>query len=94
MARTMVISARPEDLDQLDALVNAQQTAEIRWQAAAEQQAGILDLQGAALRQARARIRAKRERLRAAGAHRVTRWRALAPALRTELEGRGLLQEW
>ncbi|MFJ3204752.1 hypothetical protein [Streptomyces sp. NPDC086989] len=48
----------------------------------------------AALRQARALIRAERERLREAGTHRVTRWRTLAPVLRTELEEHGLLREW
>ncbi|MFJ9342348.1 hypothetical protein ACIRP0_24110 [Streptomyces sp. NPDC101733] len=33
---------RPEDLDRLDALVAAHQTAETRWQAAAEQEARVL----------------------------------------------------
>ncbi|MFK0238065.1 hypothetical protein [Streptomyces vinaceus] len=45
-------------------------------------------------RHAAHRPSALRERLREAGTHQVTRWRALAPALHTELEDRGLLQEW
>ncbi|MFD7084931.1 hypothetical protein [Streptomyces sp. NPDC059918] len=94
MGHTMVIAVRPEDLNRLDALVTAQQGAEIRWQAAAEQQAGMLDLRGPALRAARARIRGERDRLRENGTHQVTRWRALAPALRAELDTRGLLREW
>ncbi|WP_331739971.1 hypothetical protein OG590_39490 (plasmid) [Streptomyces goshikiensis] len=94
MGHTMVIAVPPADLDRLDAIVNAQQTAETRWQAAAEQQVGLLDLRGPALRAARARIRGERDRLREAGTHRVTRWRALAPALHAELDTRGLLREW
>ncbi|MEU9235128.1 hypothetical protein [Streptomyces subrutilus] len=94
MGHTRVIAVRPEDLNRLDVLVTAQQAAETRWQAAAEAHAGVLDLRSAALRQARTRIRAERERLREAGTHRVTRWRALAPALRVELQDRRLLQEW
>ncbi|MFF3863314.1 hypothetical protein [Streptomyces sp. NPDC002209] len=94
MGHTMVIAVPPADLDQLDTLVNAQKTAETRWQAATEQQARLLDLRGPALRAARTRIRGERDRLREAGTHQVTRWRALAPALRAELETRGLLREW
>ncbi|MER7122265.1 hypothetical protein [Streptomyces goshikiensis] len=94
MGHTMVIAVPPADLDRLDALVTAQKTAETRWQAAAEQHAGVLELRGAALREARARIRAERERLRETGTHRVTRARALASALRTELKTRGLLRKW
>ncbi|MFF2580048.1 hypothetical protein [Streptomyces goshikiensis] len=94
MGHTMVIAVPPADLDRLDALVTAQQTAETRWQASAEQQAGLLDLRGPALRAARARIRGERARLRESGTHRVTRWRALAPVLRAELDARGLLREW
>ncbi|MGW3061885.1 hypothetical protein ACWC98_39125 [Streptomyces goshikiensis] len=94
MGHTMVIAVQPADLDRLDAHVDAQKTAETRWQAAADQHAGVLELLGPALREARTRIRAERERLRETGTHRVTRWRALAPALRTELETRGLLREW
>ncbi|MGW2997938.1 hypothetical protein ACWDA9_42045, partial [Streptomyces sp. NPDC001193] len=94
MGHTMVIAVPPADLDRLDALVNAHKTAETRWQATAEQQAGLLDLRGPALREARARIRGERDRLREAGTHQVTRWRALAPALRAELDALGLLREW
>ncbi|MER6782967.1 MULTISPECIES: hypothetical protein [unclassified Streptomyces] len=94
LAHTMVIAVRPEGLDRLDVLVTTQQSAEIRRQAAAEAHADLHGLRGAALREARARIRAERERLREAGTHQVTRWRALAPALRTELDERGLLREW
>ncbi|MFD5512608.1 hypothetical protein ACFWIB_33255 [Streptomyces sp. NPDC127051] len=74
--------------------MDAQKTAETRWQAAAEQHAGVLDLRGPALRAARARIRGERDQLRETSTHRITRWRALEPALRTELETRGLLREW
>ncbi|MFF4104377.1 hypothetical protein [Streptomyces sp. NPDC001903] len=94
MGHTMVIAVPPADLDRLDAYVDAQKTAETRWQAAAEQQAGLLDLRGPALRAARARIRGERDRLRETGTHRVTRWRALAPLLRAELDARGLLRDW
>ncbi|MFI1152544.1 hypothetical protein [Streptomyces sp. NPDC020817] len=94
MGHTMVIAVPPTDLDRLDAHVDAHKTAETRWQATAEQQAGLLDLRGPALRAARARIRGERDRLREAGTHRVTRWRALAPALRAELDARGLLRAW
>nr|WSW57127.1 hypothetical protein OG513_00045 [Streptomyces sp. NBC_00998] len=58
----MVIAVPPADLDRLDALVDAQKTAETRWQASAEQQAGLLDL-----RAGRARIRGERDRLRETG---------------------------
>ncbi|MFB7058973.1 hypothetical protein ACFCXT_38350 [Streptomyces vinaceus] len=94
MGHTMVIAVPPADLDRLDALVDPHKTAETRWQAAAEQQAGLLDLRGPALRAARARIRGERDRLRESGTHQVTRCRALAPALRAELDARGLLREW
>ncbi|MFF4013416.1 hypothetical protein [Streptomyces sp. NPDC001717] len=94
MGHTMVIAVPPADLARLDALVDAQKTAETRWQASAEQQASMLDLRGPALRAARTRIRSERDRLRETGTHRVTRWRALAPALRAELDARGLLREW
>ncbi|MEV0987799.1 hypothetical protein [Streptomyces sp. NPDC049949] len=94
MGHTMVIAVPPADLARLDAYVDAHKTAETRWQAAAEQQAGLLDLRGPALRAARTRIRGERDRLREAGKHRVTRWRALAPALRAELDKRALLRDW
>ncbi|MCX5192307.1 hypothetical protein OOK31_00095 [Streptomyces sp. NBC_00249] len=94
MGHTMVIAVSPSDLDRLDALVQEHQTAETKWQADAEQTAGVLNLRGPGLRTARARIRAERDRLRESGRHRVTRRRALTPALHTELEQRGLLQQW
>lgn len=88
----MVVAVEPADLDRLDELVREQRAAESRWQAAAEE--GLAGLRGAALRAARARIRAERNRRREDGRHRVTRWRLLAPALSAELEERGLLREW
>ncbi|MDD9383077.1 hypothetical protein M8Z33_41825 [Streptomyces sp. ZAF1911] len=94
MAHLMVVAVSPADLDRLDALVQEQQTAETRWQAGAEQDANLLALRGPALRAARTRIRAERDRLRENGRHRVSRLHALAPALRTELEHRGLLRDW
>ncbi|QEV49533.1 hypothetical protein CP980_34995 [Streptomyces vinaceus] len=90
----MVVAVAPADLDLLDALVAEQQDAERRWQASAEDAADIPHLRGAALRAARARIRAERDQRRDDGRHRVTRWRALAPALRVELEAAGMLREW
>ncbi|MCM1976482.1 hypothetical protein [Streptomyces sp. G1] len=94
MAHLMVVAVSPADLDRLDALVQEQQSAETRWQAGAEQDANLLALRGPELRAARVRIRAERDRLRASGRHRVSRLHALAPALRTELEHRGLRREW
>lgn len=94
MGHTMVIAVLPTDLARLDAYVDAHKTAEARWQASAEQQAGLLNLRGPALRATRARIRGERDRLRETGTHQVTRWRALAPQLRAELDARGLLREW
>ncbi|MFJ4781665.1 hypothetical protein [Streptomyces sp. NPDC088762] len=94
MAHTMVVAVSPTDLDRLDALVQEQQAAETRWQARAEQDANLLGLRGPELRAARTRIRAERDRLRENGRHRISRLLALAPALRTELEHRGLLREW
>ncbi|MFE2250016.1 hypothetical protein [Streptomyces lavendulae] len=94
MPHTMVIAVPPDELTRLDALVQEQQTAETRWQASAEQDAGVLRLRGPELRAARARIRAERDRLRENGTHRVSRLRALAPALRAELDHRGLLRDW
>ncbi|MFD6879694.1 MULTISPECIES: hypothetical protein [unclassified Streptomyces] len=94
MPHTMVIAVPPDELTRLDALVQEQQTAETRWQAGAERDADVLKLRGPELRAARARIRAERDRLRANGTHLVSRLRALAPALRAELDHRGLLQEW
>lgn len=94
MGHTMVVAVHPDQLSLLDALVAEQQSTELRWQAAAEQRAGLLGLRGPELRAARARIRSDRDRLRQAGTHRVTRWHALAPALRTELELRRLLRDW
>ncbi|MGW6952870.1 hypothetical protein [Streptomyces xanthophaeus] len=94
MGHTMVVAVRPADLAGLDALVAIHQAAEARWQAAAEQDASLAVLRGAELRAARVRIRAERDRLREAGHHQVTRWRALAPALRAELEQRSLLRPW
>lgn len=75
----MVVAVWPEGLDRLDALVDTHQSAETRWQAAAEQEAGLLNLRGVAWRQAHAELRAERDRLREDGRHRVNRWRALAP---------------
>ncbi|WP_331738947.1 hypothetical protein [Streptomyces sp. NBC_01276] len=94
MPHTMVIAVPPDELMRLDALVQEQQTAETRWQASAEEDADVLRLRGPELRAARARIRAERDRLRKNGTHRVSRLRALAPALRAELDHRGLLQDW
>ncbi|MFF3216983.1 hypothetical protein ACFYYB_40975 [Streptomyces sp. NPDC002886] len=94
MAHLMVVAVSPADLDHLDALVQKQQSAETRWQAGAEQDANLLALCGPQLRAARTRIRAERDRLRATGRHRVSRLHALTPALRTELEHRGLLRDW
>ncbi|MCP3759389.1 hypothetical protein [Streptomyces sp. TBY4] len=94
MAHLMVVAVSPADLDRLDALVQKQQTAETCWQAGAEQDANLLALRGPELRAARVRLRAERDRLRETGRHRVSRLHALAPALRTELEHRGLLREW
>ncbi|MFD0270863.1 hypothetical protein ACFVGY_30510 [Streptomyces sp. NPDC127106] len=94
MPHTMVIAVPPDELAQLDALVQEQQTAETRWQAGAEQDADMLRLRGPELRAARARIRAERDLLRENGTHRVSRLRALGPALRAELDQRGLLREW
>ncbi|MGW1643086.1 hypothetical protein [Streptomyces lavendulae] len=94
MPHTMVTAVPPDELARLDALVQEQQTAETRWQARAEQDAGVLRLRGPELRAARARIRAERDRLRENGTHRVSRLRALAPALHAELDHRGLLQDW
>ncbi|MFD7029210.1 hypothetical protein ACFWAR_14370 [Streptomyces sp. NPDC059917] len=94
MGHTMVIAVPPADLDRLDDLVAEQQADELRWQAGVERAAGTLTLRGAALRGARERIRIERDRLRETGHHRVTRRRALAPALRAELEGRGWIRPW
>lgn len=94
MAHLMVVAVSPADLDRLDALVQEQQTAETRWQAGAEQDANLLALRGPEFRAARTRIRAERDRLHESGRHRVSRLHALAPALRTELEHRGLRREW
>ncbi|MFE2275547.1 hypothetical protein ACFXB4_40815 [Streptomyces lavendulae] len=94
MPHTMVIAVPPDELARLDALVQEQQTAETRWQASAEQDADVLRLRGPELRAARAAIRAERDRLRENGTHRVSRLRALAPALRAELDHRGLLRDW
>ncbi|MFE9803509.1 hypothetical protein ACFYP6_32430 [Streptomyces goshikiensis] len=94
MGHTVVVAVAPADLDNLDRLVAEQQESESRWQAAAEARADLPGLRGAAFRSARARIRAERNRYREEGRHRVTRWRALAPALGAELEQRGMLREW
>ncbi|MFD3875188.1 hypothetical protein [Streptomyces sp. NPDC058623] len=94
MPHTMVIAVPPDQLTQLDALVQEQQTAETRWRAGAEQDAAVLRLRGPELRAARARIRTERDRLRESGTHRVSRLLALAPALRVELNHPGLLREW
>ncbi|MFD8952467.1 hypothetical protein ACFV0B_26830 [Streptomyces xanthophaeus] len=94
MPHTMVTAVSPTDLERLDALVEEQRIAETRWQAGAEQDADVLRLRGPELRAARAYIRAERDRLRENGTHRVSRHRALAPALHAELDRRGLLRDW
>ncbi|MFJ9342349.1 hypothetical protein ACIRP0_24115 [Streptomyces sp. NPDC101733] len=94
MGHTMVIAVPPADLDRLDAIVAAHQADETRWQANAEQDAQVLDLRGPALRAVRTRIRIERDNHRESGRHRVTRWRALAPALYPELERLGILRDW
>ncbi|MFJ9344814.1 hypothetical protein ACIRP0_36870 [Streptomyces sp. NPDC101733] len=55
MGHTMVIAAAPANLERLDALVTAHQATETRRQAAAERDARVLDLRGAALRERRTR---------------------------------------
>ncbi|MFJ4320861.1 hypothetical protein ACIP46_37115 [Streptomyces lavendulae] len=94
MPHTMVVAVPLTDLERLDTLVEAQQRDEIRWQAGAEQAADVLHLRGPELRAARARIRAERDRLRNNGTHRVSRVRALAPALTAELDRHGFLRPW
>lgn len=94
MPHTMVTAVSPTDLERLDALIEEQQRTETRWQARTERNADVLQLRGPELRAARAHIRAERNRLRENGTHRVSRLHALAPALRAELDHRGLLQDW
>ncbi|MFJ3882433.1 hypothetical protein ACIPW5_33940 [Streptomyces sp. NPDC090077] len=103
MPHTMVVAVPPTDLERLDAFVEAQQSAELRWQACAEQPADVLRLNGPELRAvlrgaprraAQARLRAGRQERRESGLHRPTRALVLAPGLRAELEQHGLLREW
>ncbi|MFF3015354.1 hypothetical protein [Streptomyces sp. NPDC057939] len=94
MPHTMVTAVSPTDLERLDTLIEEQRTAETRWQAKAEQDTDVLRLRGPELRAARAWIRAERDRLRENGTHRVSRHHALAPALHTQLDHRGLLRDW
>ncbi|MGW2672347.1 hypothetical protein ACWC5F_30385 [Streptomyces sp. NPDC001272] len=94
MPHTMVLAVRPADLERLDALVRAHQEAEERWVGAEAARDDLASLRGAQRRAVQARIRAGRLERRESGVHRPTRALALAPALREELEHRGLLREW
>lgn len=91
---TMVLAVHPAALERLDAFVAQQGVAEERWLASQAEREDLARLRGPQRRAAQARIRAARQQHREAGRHRPTRALALAPALRAELEHRGLLQEW
>ncbi|MFF4324750.1 hypothetical protein [Streptomyces sp. NPDC001568] len=94
MAHTMVLAVSPHHLEQLDALVTSHRDAEEQWMRDQSARTDLPLLRGSARRDAQARIRAARQKHRDTGRHRPTRALALAPALRVELDARGLLRDW
>ncbi|MFF3020917.1 hypothetical protein [Streptomyces sp. NPDC057939] len=94
MAHTMVLAVSPHHLEQLDALVTSHRDAEEGWVREESSRLDLPVLRGAERRDVQARIRAARQKHRGTGRHRPTRALALAPALRAELDARGLLRDW
>ncbi|MDX2393781.1 hypothetical protein NJL88_27715 [Streptomyces sp. DK15] len=94
MAHTMVLAVSPHHLEQLDALVTSHRDAEEQAIRDESARTDLPLLRGSARRTVQARIRAALRQHRKTGRHRPTRALALAPALRAELDARGLLRDW
>ncbi|MET8102226.1 hypothetical protein ABZV29_38235 [Streptomyces sp. NPDC005236] len=92
--KPFVVSVSVHDLEALRDVVAVAAEAEAQWLAEAREDAGLVLLRGAALSEARRRIRVERDRLRALGRLYGTQELVMARAVREELTARSLMRDW